>query len=940
MIRGRWAAEEAAEKLLKGSPAAVSGRRPPERVKAEQEVMQLCHAQQHLDALGSALQACLELEEPGNVRQAADMLWQRQGFEPIPPEKHDYSLLHAEPKSTANGFTHLSPAKMIPYTPDGKAPYDHIPRRHVPELVGFTCPVIDVGGALTPAMERELQKYLDIRAPMPVRIRNLPLFQRAVERWSIDYLAQHMGDQLYHTFASNQEKRKFGYFFECRNEGQYETPAIAEACKMTFQDFVRRQHECKDGLAYYLQTPVLRYEDGVITCAKFDEQMEEDLHTIDKSVMSRLSELGNFGPISRNQLFVSFSDYLTACHYDQQHNLFLQLWGAKRFLLFPPECFPALYPFPVHHPLDRKARVDLEDLDLACFPRAAALRGKGVEVVVEPGDVLFLPMSWFHDVHSIGPETVSLNFWFYDSGLLFTPATVLWPLTSASVLELARHVEYFVAEQLGPANVGAFFQWWLGGGSRPRDQVLADRWRLMRNYVLKRLVSFPQKAGKEVLAALDPFRWAGLRRKRDAEPAAASEGLRGEHKISELLQSLPGLSSSIFRCSMPAQAYRTLGRALDVLPRGKLRFFLECAEEVLTLVHDRTDWEAEEAELLRRDPVAGEGKIFSQQEALRVPAAQLRTLAELCDLGAAKRVKVGTVDNGFFANWLQVLDAALFAAEDALIEPDWVLTGQEREFNYGEAGEDLFAALFEEPVTGQKAEQKAAEQSALVVTHRYNFLLVNVFRGHFLRGPHSTTRRRVYNEAAKRVLRPKAAILKRRDEALAAVPRKRGAPLIGVHKRVDNPGTARMQLEQVMPSIEAYIEAAKRLAERLGHHDDAIFVLATDDAAAETLFQSEFPGRLICQSGLKRSAGGVNDQKLPREVHGQEGRLSPTDAEDCLVDALLLAACDAFIHADSNVTLAAGIMNPDSEAVHVRDLVADASMGGRWPGYRRCRLPL
>jgi hypothetical protein len=40
-------------------------------------------------------------------------------------------------------------------------------------------------------------------------------------------------------------------------------------------------------------------------------------------------------------------------------------------------------------------------------------------------------------------------------------------------------------------------------------------------------------------------------------------------------------------------------------------------------------------------------------------------------------------------------------------------------------------------------------------------------------------------------------------------------------------------------------------------------------------------------------------KKLPLEVHGQEERLSIADAEDCLLDALLLSACDAFIHADS-----------------------------------------
>jgi len=27
--------------------------------------------------------------------------------------------------------------------------------------------------------------------------RNLPLFQRAVEKWSVDYLSEHMGNQLY-----------------------------------------------------------------------------------------------------------------------------------------------------------------------------------------------------------------------------------------------------------------------------------------------------------------------------------------------------------------------------------------------------------------------------------------------------------------------------------------------------------------------------------------------------------------------------------------------------------------------------------------------------------------------------------------------------------------------------------------------------------------------
>ncbi|CAK0827075.1 unnamed protein product [Prorocentrum cordatum] len=48
-------------------------------------------------------------------------------------------------------------------------------------------------------------------------------------------------------------------------------------------------------------------------------------------------------------------------HYDQNANLYLQVRGAKRWLIFPPECGPMLYPYPKGHPLDRKARLDPEE---------------------------------------------------------------------------------------------------------------------------------------------------------------------------------------------------------------------------------------------------------------------------------------------------------------------------------------------------------------------------------------------------------------------------------------------------------------------------------------------------------------------------------------------------------------------------------------------------
>ena len=48
---------------------------------------------------------------------------------------------------------------------------------------------------------------------------------------------------------------------------------------------------------------------------------------------------------------------ITPVHYDEQENLFTQLSGYKRFILFSPDQFENLYPHPVAHPCDRQSQV-------------------------------------------------------------------------------------------------------------------------------------------------------------------------------------------------------------------------------------------------------------------------------------------------------------------------------------------------------------------------------------------------------------------------------------------------------------------------------------------------------------------------------------------------------------------------------------------------------
>ena len=73
------------------------------------------------------------------------------------------------------------------------------------------------------------------------------------------------------------------------------------------------------------------------------------------------------------------------CLEDQSANLFVQLKGAKRFILFPPLVgAAALRPYPIVHPRDRCAQVELRSA-------SRLAHGQGLEVLLEEGDGLFLP---------------------------------------------------------------------------------------------------------------------------------------------------------------------------------------------------------------------------------------------------------------------------------------------------------------------------------------------------------------------------------------------------------------------------------------------------------------------------------------------------------------------------------------------------------------------
>lgn len=98
----------------------------------------------------------------------------------------------------------------------------------------------------------------------------------------------------------------------------------------------------------------------------------------------------------------------TQAHYDVQDNFYAQLYGRKRFIIFPPEQHRQMHLNGFLHSAAQQSQVDLEEPEYEktpLFKDASAL-----DVTLLPGDVLFLPALWFHHVIALD-LSFSVSIW-------------------------------------------------------------------------------------------------------------------------------------------------------------------------------------------------------------------------------------------------------------------------------------------------------------------------------------------------------------------------------------------------------------------------------------------------------------------------------------------------------------------------------------------------
>lgn len=104
-------------------------------------------------------------------------------------------------------------------------------------------------------------------------------------------------------------------------------------------------------------------------------------------------------------------------HFDASDNIAVVAAGRRRFTLFPPDQVHNLYVGPLDHNMAGRpvSMVSLSDPDFERYPRFREALTTVQTAELEPGDAIFIPALWWHQVEALSDFNVLVNYWWADS---------------------------------------------------------------------------------------------------------------------------------------------------------------------------------------------------------------------------------------------------------------------------------------------------------------------------------------------------------------------------------------------------------------------------------------------------------------------------------------------------------------------------------------------
>jgi lysine-specific demethylase 8 len=113
------------------------------------------------------------------------------------------------------------------------------------------------------------------------------------------------------------------------------------------------------------------------------------------------------------RFWIGASGQKSSIHNDSNHGFNAQVYGRKRFILFPPDEYRNLYTSRITDETWASV-VDWDDPDLTQYPLFAFV--DGLEVVLQPGEMLYIPAFWWHAAKAIS-ISINVNIWIFTADI-------------------------------------------------------------------------------------------------------------------------------------------------------------------------------------------------------------------------------------------------------------------------------------------------------------------------------------------------------------------------------------------------------------------------------------------------------------------------------------------------------------------------------------------
>lgn len=276
---------------------------------------------------------------------------------------------------------------MIDVTNNWNTDNTEIPRNHYDSICHF-----NYNNAT------QLQQAYNYRdKEVPFILYGIPELDEVVKKWNnLEYLSKLLGKKMYRTEASHNNHFMYwrgtsGGGKSLRGGSKQKWKPPTSIINTRFEDWLE--------LAVKGQNKTL--EDRTHQYFRVSSDIGNEWLSDELPFFKPKKSVFLVNPKEQHGIHCRFGmrSVIAEAHFDGSRNSVVEIGGLRRWILTHPDQCKNMHMLPPSHPSGRHSEVDWSSPDLERFPNFAKVMGN--EVILQPGDFLFVPTYWIHYIVSL-----------------------------------------------------------------------------------------------------------------------------------------------------------------------------------------------------------------------------------------------------------------------------------------------------------------------------------------------------------------------------------------------------------------------------------------------------------------------------------------------------------------------------------------------------------